>query len=95
MVNILDVYKALADPTRREILQRLKSGSKNAGELAEGIEMSKPAITKHLNVLKDANLVLSEREGQMMIYSLRASVLEETLLSLMSLMAPKSSGKGE
>lgn len=80
------VYKALADPTRREILTLLREGEKSAGELAEQFSISKPAMTKHFQVLREADLVYSEKHGQQVIYSLRLSVLEEALAIFMTSM---------
>lgn len=86
------VYKALSDPTRRAILELLKDGDKSAGELAEQFEISRPAMTKHFQVLREANLVYSEKHGQQVIYSLKVSVLEEALMAFMNSMgiAPKN-----
>lgn len=85
-----DVWKALADPTRRKILSMLKSGEMNAGEIAEKFDMSKPSISNHLNILKQADLVDAEKQGQNVIYSLKTSVLEDMLNVLSSL-----TGRGE
>ncbi len=73
------VFKALADPTRRLILRRLGERSMTAGELGQGLDISKPSLSHHFNVLKAADLVRSDRDGQSIIYSLNASVLEETI----------------
>ncbi len=72
--------KALADPIRREILNMLKSGSMQAGEIAERFDISFAAISRHLSVLKEADLIRDKREGKYIIYELNASVLEEILL---------------
>lgn len=74
-----DVWNALADPSRRKILTLLKSNDMNAGEIAEHFNMSKPSISHHLNQLKQAGLVTSEKRGQNVIYSLNLSVVEEIL----------------
>lgn len=71
-------FKALADPTRREILRLLSAGSMSAGAIADHFEMSKPSLSHHFNLLKQANLVRTERNGQTIRYTLNASVLEET-----------------
>lgn len=89
-----DIYKALADPTRREILQRLRHKDQTAGELAQGFDMSKPAVTKHLNVLKSTDLVYSEKIGQHQMYSLRLSVLEEAIMAMMAYMSIEPKKKG-
>lgn len=85
-----DVWKALADPNRRKILSMLKSGEMNAGEIAEKFDMSKPSISNHLNILKQADLVDAEKKGQNVVYSLKTSVLEDMLSVLSSL-----TGRGE
>jgi len=70
-------FKALSDPTRRKILRLLREKDMTAGEIAEHFEMSKPSISHHLNQLKQAKLVLDERKGQHIIYSLNTSVVQE------------------
>ena len=77
-----DVWKALADPTRRKILELLKNKSLNAGEIAAEFNMTKPSISNHLSILKQADLVDSEKIGQNVIYSLKTSVLEDMLKML-------------
>lgn len=77
-----DVWKALADPTRRKILKLLKKGSLNAGEIAAEFNMTKPSISNHLSILKQADLVDSEKIGQNVVYSLKTSVLEDMLKML-------------
>ena len=72
--------KALSDPIRREILELLKSGRLSAGEIAEKFPVSGAAISKHLSVLKDADLIRDAREGKFIYYELNASVLEEIML---------------
>lgn len=79
-MGLQQTLKALADPTRREILYLLKSGKKSAGEIAEHFDISGAAISRHLSVLKDADLVYDSREGKFIYYTLNTSVLEETLL---------------
>lgn len=73
------VFKALADPTRREILRRLRRGELSAGELAEGFDMSKPSVSHHFTVLKQADLIDSRREGQQILYSLNTTVMQDAL----------------
>ena len=80
-----DVWKALADPTRREILMMLRKGDRSAGEIADNCNISKPSISNHLNVLKQADLVGAEKQGQNVIYSLRTSVFEDMMQLLSSL----------
>lgn len=84
-MGLQDTLRALADPTRREILNILKKSSMPAGEIAEHFEMSAPAVSKHLNILKDADLIRDRREGKYIIYELNASVLDEVLLWMKTL----------
>ena len=77
--------KALSDPIRREILELLKSGRLSAGEIAEKFPVSGAAISKHLSVLKDADLIRDTREGKFIYYELNATVLEEVMLWLAGL----------
>ena len=72
--------KALADPIRREILHILKAGRMSAGEIAEHFPVTGASISRHLSVLKDADLIRDTREGKFIYYDLNASVLEEILL---------------
>ncbi|KWX80471.1 autorepressor SdpR family transcription factor [Paenibacillus jilunlii] len=72
-------FKALADPTRRQILRLLREKDRTAGEIADYFNMSKPSISHHLNALKHAGLVQDERQGQFILYSLDTTVLEEVL----------------
>ena len=74
-----EAFKALADPTRRRILELLRSGDLSAGELAEHFDMTKPSIGHHLNTLKAAGLVDAERDGQSIVYSLNTSVLQDLM----------------
>ncbi len=77
--------KALSDPIRREILQLLKAGRLSAGEIAEKFPVSGAAISKHLSVLKEADLIRDARGGKFIFYELNASVLEEVMLWLAGL----------
>lgn len=77
--------KALADPIRREILNMLKKRRLSAGEIAEHFTVSAPAISRHLSVLKDADLIRDAREGKFIFYEINTSVLEETMLWLAGL----------
>lgn len=74
-----EAFKALADPTRRRILELLRSADLTAGELADHFDMTKPSISHHLNTLKAAGLVDAEREGQSIVYSLNTSVLQNLM----------------
>ena len=78
-MSLGDVFQALSDPTRRQILRMLSQGDLNAGEIAAAFTLSKPSISHHLNMLRQADLVLSRRQGQMIIYSLHTTVLQEAL----------------
>ena len=84
-MGIQITLKALSDPIRREILELLKSGRLPAGEIAERFLVSGAAISKHLSVLKEADLIRDTREGKYIFYELNASVLEEVLLWLTGL----------
>ena len=74
------VFKALGDPTRRHILQLLREREMTAGEIAECFPLSKPTLSGHFNVLREADLVASEKSGTTITYRLNVSVLEEALL---------------
>ncbi|WP_212775060.1 autorepressor SdpR family transcription factor [Polycladomyces abyssicola] len=80
-----ETFKALADPTRRQILRLLRKGDLTAGEIAEHFNMTKPSISHHLNLLKQARLVMSERQGQYIVYSLNTTVVQEVLRWLMEI----------
>ena len=84
-VGIQNTMKALSDPIRREILELLKSGRLSAGEIGEKFPISGAAISKHLSVLKEADLIRDTREGKFIFYELNASVLEEVMLWLVGL----------
>jgi DNA-binding transcriptional ArsR family regulator len=75
------VFKALADPTRRRVLQLLRGGPLSAGELSEQFDVSKPTMSAHFSVLQEADLIEAQKHGRMILYRLKLSVLEETLLS--------------
>ena len=77
--------RALSDPIRREILVLLKSGRLSAGEIAEKFPVSGAAVSKHLSVLKEADMIRDAREGKFIFYELNASVLEEVMLWLANL----------
>lgn len=78
-------FKALADPTRRQIIKLLREKNMTAGEIADYFTISKPSISHHLNTLKQAGLILDERQGQNIVYSLNTSVMEELIGWLMSI----------
>ena len=79
------LFKALNDPTRRQILEMLRAKDLTAGEIAERFDMSKPSISHHLNLLKQADLVLAIKKGQFVHYSLNTSVLDDVLSWIMKL----------
>lgn len=74
-----ELFKALDDPTRREILEHLKERDMTAGEIAELFDMSKPSISYHLDLLRQGGLVLSVKSGQYVYYSLNTTVLDDTV----------------
>ena len=79
-MSIQHTMRALADPVRREILNMLKAGRMSAGDIAERFPITPAAISRHLAVLKDADLIRDQREGKYIFYELNASVLEEIML---------------
>lgn len=85
MSNQNNVFKALSDPTRRKILQLLKEKDLTAGEIADYFDISKPSISHHLNLLKQADLVMDERRGQNIVYSLNTTVFQEILSFFLNL----------
>ena len=79
-MGLQQTLKALADPTRREILNLLKKGKLSAGEITDHFDITAAAISRHLSVLKEADLIEDTREGKYVFYELNASVLEEIML---------------
>lgn len=79
-MGLQTTLRALADPTRREILNLLKGGRLSAGEISEHFSTSQAAVSRHLSVLREADLITDEREGKYIYYRLNASVLEEIML---------------
>lgn len=77
-------FKALDDPTRRQILEMLKEDDLTAGQIAEAFNISKPSISYHLDLLRQADLVVSEKKGQYVYYSLHTSVFDEVVRWMMS-----------
>lgn len=73
------LFKALNDPTRREIVELLKEGDMTAGEIADHFDISKPSISHHLDLLKQADIVSAVKNGQFIYYSLNATVLDEII----------------
>jgi DNA-binding transcriptional ArsR family regulator len=88
------VFKALADPTRRQILRLLGDREMTAGDLAEHFEMTKPSMSHHFSVLKDADLIRFRRQGQLIWYSVNTTVLEDVLTWAMDLLhSTKNNGR--
>ena len=85
-----ETMKALSDPTRRAILNILKSGSKTAGEIGENFDMTGATVSHHLNTLKKADLIKETKQKNFIYYSLNASVLEEVLLWINTLKGDNS-----
>jgi DNA-binding transcriptional ArsR family regulator len=79
------VFRALSDPTRRQILKLLKKGSKPAGEIAEHFPMTKGSLSHHFNALKAADLVRTERRGQQIVYSLNTTVFQDVMTAFLEL----------
>lgn len=84
-MGLQQTLKALPDPIRREILNLLKKGRMPAGEITAHFSVSAPAISRHLSVLKEADLIRDTREGKFIFYEINTSVLEETMLWLADL----------
>ncbi len=87
--------KALADPIRREILNMLKQQRMAAGDIAEHFSVTAPSISRHLSVLKDADLIRDTREGKFIYYEINTSVLEETMLWIANLKGDKDNAETE
>ena len=83
MMNSL--FKALNDETRRQIIELLKDKDMNAGDIADRFQISKPSISHHLDILKRADLITSEKKGQFIQYSLNTSILEDLLSWVLTL----------
>ena len=79
-MSLQSTLKALSDPIRREILNLLKSGQLSAGEITEHFDVTAASISRHLSVLKEADLIRDQRKGKFIYYDMNTSVLEETLL---------------
>lgn len=92
---IQNTLKALADPTRREILNILKKGKMSAGDIADCFDITGAAVSRHLAVLKDAELIRDERVGKFIYYELNTSVLEEIMLWITDLKGENDNDKKE
>jgi len=93
-MSLTEVLRALSDPSRREILRLLRKGDLSAGEIAERFPLAKSTLSGHFNVLKSAGLVVAERSGTSIVYSLNESVLEESLEALLGLFDVGKKGGG-
>jgi DNA-binding transcriptional ArsR family regulator len=85
------VFKALADPTRREILRLLRAGPRSSGEIAERFPSAWATVSRHLAVLRDAELVTTERNGSSIVYELNTTVFQDTVEHLLSWFNPRGS----
>ena len=92
-MGIGNTLRALADPVRREILNLLKKGRLSAGEIGEHFSITGAAISRHLSVLKEADLIRDTREGKFIFYDINASVLEEIMLWITDLKGEESNEK--
>jgi len=86
-----DVFRALSDPTRREILEMLRSGPRTSGEIADKFKTSWATISRHLSVLKDADLIIAERDGQHIVYELNTTVFQDVVEHLIKWLRPRRS----
>ena len=84
-VPLTKTLQALSDPTRRKIVEMLRESDLNAGEVAAAFEISAPSISHHLAILKNAELILARRQGQFIVYSLNATVVQDVLAELFRL----------
>ena len=94
-LGLQDTLRALADPIRREILSLLKGGRLSAGEIGQHFPVTAAAISRHLSVLKEADLIRDTREGKFIYYEINTSVLEETMLWLADLKGDGGNAAGE
>lgn len=94
-MSIQSTLRALADPIRREILNLLKKGRMSAGEISDHFDVTGAAVSRHLSVLKDADLIRDTREGKYIFYDLNASVLEEIMLWITDLKGVENDDKTE
>jgi ArsR family transcriptional regulator, arsenate/arsenite/antimonite-responsive transcriptional repressor len=85
-----NAFHALSDPTRRQILQELRKGPRTSGQIAERFDSSWPTISRHLAVLRDAGLVLSEKSGQQVVYELNTTVFHDLVEQLLDLTRTRS-----
>lgn len=88
-MSLQSTLKALSDPTRREILDMLKAGRMSAGDIVSHFEVTGASISRHLSVLKDADLIRDKREGKFIFYEINTSVLEDIMLFVKNLKGDK------
>jgi ArsR family transcriptional regulator, arsenate/arsenite/antimonite-responsive transcriptional repressor len=93
-VSTNKAFKALADPTRREILALLRRGEMTAGDLAEKFDMTKPSMSHHFTVLKDADLITSRRDGQQIWYGLNTTVVQDLMAWAIDLIRSDAKSSG-
>jgi ArsR family transcriptional regulator, arsenate/arsenite/antimonite-responsive transcriptional repressor len=94
MAGMNEVFQALSDPTRREILRLLRNGDMTAGEIADQFSLAKSTLSGHFNVLKHAGLIVAEKNGAKIVYSLNVSVVEQAMTAMLDLLdVGKHSGK--
>jgi len=84
-MGINDVFRALSDPTRREILRILQSGDLSAGDIANRFPLARSTLSGHFNILKQAGLIVTERQGTTIVYSLDTSAFDEAMSAIMDL----------
>lgn len=94
-MSLQQTMRALADPIRREILNLLKSGRMSAGDITEHFDVTGASVSRHLSVLKEADLIRDQREGKFIFYELNASVLEEIMLWIADLKGESENDKTE
>jgi DNA-binding transcriptional ArsR family regulator len=92
-MGLQQTMRALADPIRRQILNLLKKGRMSAGDIVEHFEVTGASVSRHLSVLKDADLIRDTREGKFIYYELNTSVLEEIMLFISDLKGDKTDDK--
>jgi DNA-binding transcriptional ArsR family regulator len=90
---VSEAFRALADPTRREILRLLKEKDRSAGEIAERFPLAKSTLSGHFSVLKQADLVVVERKGTTLVYSLHLTAFEEAMAAVMELLSVEKASK--
>ena len=90
-----DAFRALADPTRREILRLLRDGPRTSGEIAEHFPTAWPTVSRHLAQLREAGLVISERQGQQIVYELNTTVFDDLVEHILDWVKPSGKPRGK